>query len=52
VGKTVYRLMVQPGLWFSLLCTNAIEEMQSTIRPATHKTKRLRDARLAEPSPA
>jgi putative transposase len=44
---TVNRLLLPPELRRSLACTNAIENMQGTIRCATRNVKRWRDASMA-----
>ena len=44
---TVNRLRLPPELRRSLACTNAIENMQGTIRRVTRNVKRWRDASMA-----
>ena len=44
---TVTRLRLPPELRRSLACTNAIENMQGTIRRVTRNVKRWRDASMA-----
>jgi transposase-like protein len=44
---TVKRLRLPPDLRRSLACTNAIENMQGTIRRVTRNVKRWRDASMA-----
>ena len=44
---TVSRLGLPPALRRSLACTNAIENMQGTIRRVTRNVKRWRDAEMA-----
>lgn len=44
---TVNRLRLPPELHRSLACTNAIENMQGTIRRVTRNVKRWRDASMA-----
>jgi putative transposase len=44
---TVNRLRLPPELRRSLACTNAIENMEGTIRRVTRNVKRWRDASMA-----
>ena len=44
---TVNRLHLPPELYWSLVCTNAIETMQGTIRRVTRNVKHWRDASMA-----
>lgn len=44
---TVDRLRLPPELRHSLACTNAIENMQGTIRRVTRNVKRWRDTSMA-----
>jgi transposase-like protein len=44
---TINRLRLPPELRRSLACTNAIENMQGTIRRVTRNVKRWRDASMA-----